>query len=215
MKSIIKDICYKLRKIYQIVTLRNKEISIISNNCIAGFLYHDFHLRFDSPTINLQMLPSDYVKFCEKLEYYLSLEVVEATEITEKMVEDFQKLGAEGVSFPVGKLGDITIYFQHYANFTQAKQKWDERKQRVHYDKLYFVLMDIYCTREEVEKFLDLEDGKKVVLAKNKKDITQDFFYLEGLARSELAWYDQVPESISQRKFYDQFDFKKWFNEGK
>ena len=27
-------------------------VSILSNNCLAGLIYHDFGLRFDSPAVN-------------------------------------------------------------------------------------------------------------------------------------------------------------------
>lgn len=33
--------------------LRNSSPTIISNNCCAGFIYHDLGLKFNSPTINL------------------------------------------------------------------------------------------------------------------------------------------------------------------
>lgn len=33
--------------------LLKKNITIISNNCTGGFVYHDLGLRFNSPTINL------------------------------------------------------------------------------------------------------------------------------------------------------------------
>lgn len=32
--------------------LRNYSPTIISNNCCAGFIYHDLGLKFNSPTIN-------------------------------------------------------------------------------------------------------------------------------------------------------------------
>ena len=33
--------------------LKNNNITILSNNCLAGILYHDFQMKFNSPTINL------------------------------------------------------------------------------------------------------------------------------------------------------------------
>lgn len=33
--------------------LVNKDITILANNCNAGFIYHDLGLQFKSPTINL------------------------------------------------------------------------------------------------------------------------------------------------------------------
>ena len=39
--------------------------SIISNNCSGVFLYKEFGCKYLSPTINLQLSPSDYLKFCK------------------------------------------------------------------------------------------------------------------------------------------------------
>lgn len=55
--------------------LLNKDISIISMNCVGGCVYHDYGLRFMSPTINLSFSASDFVKFCENIEGYLAEEL--------------------------------------------------------------------------------------------------------------------------------------------
>ena len=60
--------CLRYRKIFQ-----NKDISIISMNCTGGILYHDLGLQFRSPTVNLFMRAEDFIKFCENLEFYLSI----------------------------------------------------------------------------------------------------------------------------------------------
>ncbi|MBF7066806.1 DUF1919 domain-containing protein [Campylobacter volucris] len=85
-------------------------ISIFSNNCIAGFLYHDYRMEFLSPTINLQLSPIHFIKFCSNLDYYLSLEI-EEIKIDHKILSLFKDLGGKDISFPVGKLGDLIIFF--------------------------------------------------------------------------------------------------------
>ena len=62
--------CYKQRK-----RLRNFNPTIISNNCTAGFIYHDLGLKFLSPTINLTV--KDFPLFISHLEHYLSCELIE------------------------------------------------------------------------------------------------------------------------------------------
>jgi len=58
--------------------LLNHDITIISNNCTGGFVYHDLGLRFNSPTINLSFASDkDFFSFAENLPYYLSCEVRE------------------------------------------------------------------------------------------------------------------------------------------
>ena len=100
--------------------LKNKP-SIISNHCIGGIISHDLGLKFLSPTVNLKILPDDFIKFVENLKEYLDAEFVE-----EK----------SDLPYPVGKLKDITVYFVHYKTFQQAVEKWNERKQRVDFNNI-------------------------------------------------------------------------------
>ena len=48
-----------------------KDLTIISNTCIGVRLYHDYHQKFLSPTIEFYMEPDSFVNFCLNLEYYL------------------------------------------------------------------------------------------------------------------------------------------------
>jgi uncharacterized protein (DUF1919 family) len=53
--------------------LRNQSPSIIANNCNGGVISHDLGLRFMSPTVNLYFQFPDYIRFLQRLDYYLSL----------------------------------------------------------------------------------------------------------------------------------------------
>ncbi len=86
------------------------DISIISMNCIGGVLYHDCGQKFLSPTVNLFFMPSDFIKFVNNLDYYLS--------ITQNVVM--------GDKYPVGILDDIKIYFMHYDNCEIALAKCED-----------------------------------------------------------------------------------------
>lgn len=48
--------------------LKNKNFSLITNNCTGGFIYHDLGLRFNSPTINLFFYKDHFFTFLEHLE---------------------------------------------------------------------------------------------------------------------------------------------------
>ena len=116
--------------------------TIISNNCSGAALYHDLGMRFDSPTILLQILPSEYPKFCKNLKEYMAMEVEEYTDFSKEHAEEmFHLLGGNRPYFPVGMLGDIAILFQHYDTFQKAKSKWDERKQRIDYSHLGYIFV--------------------------------------------------------------------------
>ena len=105
-----------------------KEFSLITQNCIGGVLYNDLGMQFLSPTINLSFDGPDFIKFVQNLKYYISLELVE--------------FSTNEVTYPVGHLDDIEIRFNHYTTFCEAKQKWDERKNRINYNKIYVIATD-------------------------------------------------------------------------
>ena len=117
--------------------LRNKNFTLIAKDCTGAYLLHELGLRFDTPTVNLYFTAPDFVKFCRRLEHYLSLDVSECTD-TEGLIPE--------KSYPVGSLGtgedEIHIHFMHYKNFQQAKEKWEERKKRIHWDNMFFIMTD-------------------------------------------------------------------------
>lgn len=128
--------------------LVNKDFSILSNNCISGVISSDLGVRFNSPTVNLYMTPSDFVKMIEQLEYYLDLEITELN---------------SDLDYPVGRLGDITLYFKHYDTFEEACQKWHERKKRIRFDNLYLMMSDRWCCPYSVlQRFEQLPYKHKV-----------------------------------------------------
>ena len=72
----------KLRKIYFAFSrqrLKKKSLTLISNNCLAGCVLHDFGMRFDTPTINLFIPFPDYIKFLTDLKNYVSKDIEDIT----------------------------------------------------------------------------------------------------------------------------------------
>lgn len=52
------------------------EVTLLCNNCLGGVIFHELNLKFLSPTINLWMYPSDFIKYCCKLPYYSNCQLV-------------------------------------------------------------------------------------------------------------------------------------------
>lgn len=106
--------------------------TLITNNCWGGIIYNNYGRKFDSPTINLQILPEDFTDFCAGLKFYLSMELKECKEM-DKYQEAYMyhMFGDERPDCPIGMISDILVVFQHYGTFREAKRKWDERKERV------------------------------------------------------------------------------------
>ena len=161
--------------------LQNKDFSIISQNCIGGVFYHDMGLRFTSPTINLYFTCPDFVKFVLKLDYYLSF--------TPRMTW--------GEEYPIGYLDDVAIYFQHYKSCSEAVKKWEERKQRINWNKIVVLCSDMEKFSEEVfSEWKTISFPKLLFTAiHHDDDITELYF-------SEYEQRGKVEDLIPNRKFY-------------
>ena len=118
----IKDIIHskRLKRRFNSIVLRDN--TIISSNCVAGLLYHDIGLKFNSPIIDLTFSPNDFIVFCENISNLNNSSICQIK--TDK-------------KYPVGKLlfnetgQEVTIYFVHYSNFGDAKAKFYERCERI------------------------------------------------------------------------------------
>lgn len=156
MQNIGKKFRKLIRNRIERRKIKNKDFTILSNTCIGGVICNDLGHRFLSPTINLYITPSQFVKFLENLDYYLSLEI--------EPVETKLK-------YPVGKLGDIILYFKHYKTIEQAIQKWNERKKRINKDNLFIMMTDRWCLPYEyLERFNKLSYENKVCFTHKRYD---------------------------------------------
>lgn len=106
--------------------LTNSAPSFLCPNCIGGLLFHDLGLQFRSPTVNLMMYQTDFVKFVLNLDDYLEQKLI------------FFK--HPEYSFPCAHLGDIAIHFTHYRSEEEATHAWRERSKRIDRDNLFVFL---------------------------------------------------------------------------
>lgn len=186
--------------------LKNHDFTIISSNCIGGVIYHDLNQRFDSPTINLWFKAPDFMKLLKDLHYYM--EKVQLREDQEKNPE---------YDYPIGLLGDgekqIKIYFMHYPDFKTAKAKWDERKQRIHYDNLYIIMTDRDgTTKAMLEDFDKLPYEHKVVLTGVPyPDIKSAFYIKDCHEDGHLGAWHERPNRMAGR-YFEQFNYVDFFN---
>lgn len=122
--------------------LKNENVSILCNNCVGAVIAHDLKLPFRSPFVNLWLYPKDFIKFCERIDHYLELELI------------FTPSNEYGVNYPVALLGDIKIFFQHYHSEAEAKECWNKRKKRIDHDNIRCILVERDgCTSEDLLRF--------------------------------------------------------------
>ena len=180
--------------------LKNKDISLIASNCNGAFILHDLGVRFNSPFVNLWIKPKDYIKLLKHFDKYMTAELSETYEA--------------GISYPIGKLDDVSIYFQHYDTFEQAKEKWDERKKRINKNNLFVLFTDRDgCTYEDLVEFDSLPYNKIVFTNKLNSEI-KSAFYIKGFENLESVGCCYEYMSDKRIKYYDQFDYVVWFNKG-
>ena len=167
------------------------DVSLISQNCVGGVIYHDVKQKFLSPTINLFILPKDFIKFVNNLDYYLSL--------TPKV--------EMGKDYPIGTLGDVKINFMHYSSPQEALEKWEERKQRINFDKIFVLMVERDgFDDEDFNDFLKLK-YPKILFTRNKKYICDDSLYFK-----EYKNQKQLPDIIPGRYMYKNMTLVKLIN---
>lgn len=183
--------------------LKNKTFSLFSNNCNGGCICHDLGVGFRSPFVNLWLTPGDFIRFLGEPERYLAMELM--------FIEE------PDCAHPVAMLGDVKLYFQHYESAAEAAEQWNRRKARINWDNL-FVLMSERdgCTMEDLERFDALPYPNKAVLTHIPYPSIKSAVYIPGFEeQQELGVCSEFVDGFSGRKYYDAFDYVKWFNEGK
>ena len=131
---------YELNKAYEsrIAKLKNKDFTIIANDCCGSLIYDSLHLKKLSPTCSMTIGRYAFVIFCRHLKEYLSMPVEVPTE-EERMLYP-------GCKAPIGMLHasdtlpPIGLVFTHYESLEKARETWCRRRERVNYDNLFFVL---------------------------------------------------------------------------
>lgn len=206
VKNFINRCFEQIRCLFYRKKLENDFFTIISNNCLAGVMYHLLNKPFLSPTINLYFETADFVKFCSNLKYYLSSDVREYK--CDK-------------PFPVGIIkddsGGVKIFFLHYANFEEAKKKWIERAKRVNFDNIIvtFTEHQLPLSLETILAFEKLPFSKKVFLSERRLEGIKSLFYQPIYMKSKHKVATDYISLFGKRNFMtNRFDFVRFINDG-
>lgn len=180
--------------------LSNRNFTILCNNCVGGVILHELGERFNSPTVNLFFGAEDYIKFLEKLDYYLSQTLVEVQ---------------SDKDYPVAKLDDITIYFMHYSSFDEAKTTWKKRAARIEKDNLYVIFVQQNgCTEELLKKFDELPYEHKLALTAHPMPEIKCSHYISGAEQPNGDVMDlcQYKGKFTGRRWIDDYDYVGFLN---
>lgn len=143
--------------------LQRSDITIISNNCSDMLIYDALGIQPRSPFLGSGISQEDFLKLAQNLQAYLK--------------EDLQFGGYvyRGLSldplaiYPVGILGDITIYFRHCSDWNIAENLWKNQLKKVNMDTVYWIFSDFQEVLRYpiVKKFSLLNINKCIFLTKS------------------------------------------------
>lgn len=155
------------------VLLHESKVSIIANNCWGGLVYHNLGLEFNSPFINMFENDEDYLKIVNDLKYYLNAEL------------QLERYGTslQGVNYPICKLRDVELHFNHYSNMNEVEKKWYKRIERINWDNLFIMM---YTSEESVASTFDkLKYIKKICFVPFPTSL-KTVYYMRMVEHEEL-----------------------------
>ena len=191
-----KSICMDMRS-----RLRNRDVSIISSNCIGGILSHDLGIQFASPTVNLFFTAGDFVKFVSDLRRYTAM----TPELDEEQTKE--------KGYPVALLDDIRVYAVHYHDLEQLRKAWKRRSDRIHWDNLFLVMTDRNgLTEDDLLVFSKLPWPKVLFSAKEHPGYDFVVHVKECIDGKQVGQLQFFADFQGQKKKKKSFDFVGWLN---
>lgn len=200
VRNYFRSLYYK----YKRGQLKNTAPTLITSDCFGGIAYHNLGLQFRSPTINLYFSKKDFIVFCNDIPSFFEAELVEEKDDT--------------VSFPVGILvsgeNKVRLNFMHYKTFEEAKEKWDERKQRVDFSNIHVIQIIDRATAEDIANFETIPYEKKMLIT--SENVTNSKYVVEHkILKSKNHSHGQIltyPNALSLRRYMDRIDYVKFLN---
>lgn len=148
------------------IRLIQNRITILSDDCWAGYIYHSLSMKFYTPLINTLWSKESYIKFIQDPSYYFSQPLMKERE------SDIR-----GNLCPVGSLGDcekkVYINFVHSYCFSDAEDLWNKRVKRINMSNL-FVKIGIDAFDEKRDEYLKIFNNikeKKICFYSGETDI--------------------------------------------
>jgi len=171
--------------------LRNRRVSIISNDCWGGRMCKFYNLEFHSPFVGLFICGPDYVAILEHPEVLeLPLRFFDVGK--SRYIDFLTKVGQ--LSHPAAYLGDtgLEIHFLHYENEEVALAKWSRRVKRIDWNNAIVKFSDRdVCDDELIRRFDRLPYPVKVCFTPRPVEGASSAVYLpeyKGEAHVSLCW---------------------------
>lgn len=146
------------------VSIMKKKISLVTETCYGGVLYHSLRLPFYSPFIQTYIQQWDYIRLINNLPYYLEHNIqchrdLLKTEDININIEN-KSLAYTIDGYPIAKIEDIYFHCIHAPSYKTYAQKWNERIKRFSIKKM--LVMMIIENDQLLEAFLKVPIEKKI-----------------------------------------------------
>lgn len=152
-----------IRHFWWRLRLRNRTVSIISNNCWGGFMYRYCKLPYHSPFVGCFLFAPDFIRLLQDLKGYMDGKMRFITKGESRYAEHVTKDYPIGLLTPAPDGRPVEIHFLHYPTPEAALSAWQRRAQRIDYDNLLVKFCDRdLCTPELIAAFDRLEYPSKV-----------------------------------------------------
>jgi uncharacterized protein (DUF1919 family) len=161
-----------------------KPFCVISDDCWAGELYKHVGRPYNTPFVGVSMRAPDYLRLLSDLPGHLGQE----------LSLEGEGESAEGRPYPIGYLGDVAIDFIHYPEVSEAREKFERRRERIDFDHLFFKLSAgrPHCTPELLEQFEALPFERKLALTRELvpdwSDDAAEMFYRSQRVFDAVGW---------------------------
>lgn len=168
-------------------SIKNRRISVISNNCWGGFMYQSCETAYNTPFIGLFMVAPEYIKLLENIEDVIYRPLVFITRADSKY-KDYLK---EDWIIGVFEGTDIEIVFMHYHSEEEVLQKWSRRLKRLDLDNMIVKFSDNdLCTDELVRRFDALPFPHKVCFSAKPFPDCKSVIYMPMFAEAGRVGYE-------------------------
>lgn len=163
------------------ISLIKNPVTILSDDCWGGYVYHRLFLQFTSPLINIFWHKDSYCRFIQDPLYYFTqpLELYTEGNLRENV-------------YPVGQIGEkdrkIRLEFVHSPSFKEAERLWEKRKKRINRDRI-FVKLGIDATEKNREEYLNIFE---------RVSYPKICFYSAETARRDVAYLKRFEWSCYQ-----------------
>lgn len=166
-------------------------------------MLHELGLRFNSPFVNLFIIPHDYIELISHPQYYFNQPL--------HFAED------PNVKYPVAYIDSVRIDFVHYKSSAEAERKWFDRIKRINWSDLFVIMTEQDgCTYEDLLCFDNLPYDNKVVFTKQSYPDIKSSCIAPGYEdKEEVSMFMEFENRYSVHRRYDFYDFVTWFNKTK